>query len=136
MVSYTVEEMRRIREYVATTGLGPRKKATDPAEKPNLKEFKEKLQKLRVDYEESNQGEFELIYPSPNEKQAAEYDLVLDHAAMLFGNRTRVGRSAASSTTAKTAREKPKTAGAAGSAAKEKEKRPVAPGDAAEAGSG
>jgi len=56
MMSHTVEEMRRIKEQNASTGLGNRKNKTSAEAAEDLREFKEKLAQIREDYEFANQG--------------------------------------------------------------------------------
>eukprot|EP00658_Telonema_sp_P-2_P022950 TRINITY_DN19196_c0_g1_i2.p1 TRINITY_DN19196_c0_g1~~TRINITY_DN19196_c0_g1_i2.p1 ORF type:complete len:500 (+),score=135.96 TRINITY_DN19196_c0_g1_i2:129-1628(+) len=89
MVSFTVEEMRRIRQHMAANALGAARKSKEEARMLES-EFKETMSQLRGDYEVANSGDFELIHPSPDPKQQAEYDTIFEKSADSFGARTRV----------------------------------------------
>jgi len=98
MVSYTVEELRRIREHVASSGLGMARKTKEQVREADA-EFRTVLSALRNQFEEANAGdEFELCYPSPDAKQQAEYETILQVSTDLFGNCTKTtGRHSARS---------------------------------------
>lgn len=79
---------RRIREHIASTGLGVARKSKEES-KAMEAEFKDKLSTLRREFEDSNSGDFERIFPSEDETLQAEYEVILEQSARLFEEKTK-----------------------------------------------